>query len=87
MANNGKESKYTRIFAELADLKERVVKIEVHEENEKVQLQVVSEKLDQVTCTLHEVIGRESVRASIYGVIGSIVSGIVVWIVTLIRNS
>lgn len=87
MANNGKESKYARIFAELADLKERVVKIEVHEENEKVQLQVVSEKLDQVTCTLHEVIGRESVRASIYGVIGSIVSGIVVWIVTLIRNS
>lgn len=87
MANNGKEAKYARIFAELADLKERVVKIEVHEENEKVQLQVVSEKLDQVTCTLHEVIGRESVRASIYGVIGSIVSGIVVWIVTLIRNS
>lgn len=87
MANNGKEAKYARIFAGLADLKERVVKIEVHEENEKVQLQVVSEKLDQVTCTLHEVIGRESVRASIYGVIGSIVSGIVVWIVTLIRNS
>ena len=87
MAKNGKEAKYARIFAELADLKERVVKIEVHEENEKVQLQVVSEKLDQVTCTLHEVIGRESVRASIYGVIGSIVSGIVVWIVTLIRNS
>ena len=87
MANNGKEAKYARIFAELADLKERVVKIEVHEENEKVQLQVVSEKLDQVTCALHEVIGRESVRASIYGVIGSIVSGIVVWIVTLIRNS
>ena len=87
MANNGKEAKYARIFAELADLKERVVKIEVHEENEKVQLQVVSEKLDQVTCTLHEVIGRESVRASIYGVIGSIVSGLVVWIVTLIRNS
>ena len=87
MAQNGKESKYARIFAELAELKERVVKIEVHEENEKLQLVEVSKKLDQVTCTLHEVVGRESVRASIYGVIGSIVSGVIVWLVTLLKGS
>ena len=80
-------SKFSRVFQELADLKERVVKIEVHEEHEKAQLEEVSKKLDTVTCTLHEIVGRESVRAGIYGVIGSIVSDVVVWIVTLLKGS
>lgn len=87
MAQNGKESKYARIFAELADLREEVVTIKAHEEDEQRRLAEMAKKLDGVICTLHEVIGKESVRASIYGVIGSIVSGVVVWLITLVKGS
>lgn len=87
MAQNGKESKYARIFAELSDLREEVVTIKAHEEDEQRRLAEMAKKLDGVICTLHEVIGKESVRASIYGVIGSIVSGVAVWLITLLKGS
>lgn len=82
-----KSSKFERVFAELADLREEVVTIKAHEEDSQRRLAEMAKKLDGVICTLHEVIGKESVRASIYGVIGSIVSGVVVWLVTLVKGS
>lgn len=82
-----KSSKFERVFAELADLREEVVTIKAHEEDSQRRLAEMARKLDGVICTLHEVIGKESVRASIYGVIGSIVSGVVVWLVTLVKGS
>lgn len=82
-----KSSKFERVFAELADLREEVVTIKAHEEDEQRRLAEMAKKLDGVICTLHEVIGKESVRASIYGVIGSIVSGVVVWLITLVKGS
>ena len=39
-----------------------------------------------IAASLHEILGKEAVRSSVYGVIGAIVSGIVVWIVTLARG-
>lgn len=82
-----KNSKFERVFSELADLREEVVTIKAHEEDEQRRLAEMAKKLDGVICTLHEIIGKESVRASIYGVIGSVVSGTVVWLITLARGS
>ena len=78
--------KFGRIFSDLDELKQRVAKIEVRDELEREQLESISEKVDRIAASLHEILGKEAVRSSVYGVIGAIVSGIVVWIVTLARG-
>ena len=78
--------KFGRIFGDLDELKQRVAKIEVRDELEREQLASISEKVDRIAASLHEILGKEAVRSSVYGVIGAIVSGIVVWIVTLARG-
>ena len=78
--------KFGRIFSDLDELKQRVAKIEVRDELEREQLNSISEKVDRIAASLHEILGKEAVRSSVYGVIGAIVSGIVVWIVTLARG-
>ena len=78
--------KFGRIFSDLDELKQRVAKIEVRDELEREQLASISEKVDRIAASLHEILGKEAVRSSVYGVIGAIVSGIVVWIVTLARG-
>ena len=78
--------KFGRIFSDLDELKQRVAKIEVRDELEREQLASISEKVDRIAASLHEILGKEAVRSSVYGVIGAIVSGIVVWIVKLARG-
>ena len=78
--------KFGRIFGDLDELKQRVAKIEVRDELEREQLESISEKVDRIAASLHEILGKEAVRSWVYGVIGAIVSGIVVWIVTLARG-
>ena len=78
--------KFGRIFSDLDELKQRVAKIEVRDELEREELASISEKVDRIAASLHEILGKEAVRSSVYGVIGAIVSGIVVWIVTLARG-
>ena len=78
--------KFGRIFCDLDELKQRVAKIEVRDDLEREQLASISEKVDRIAASLHEILGKEAVRSSVYGVIGAIVSGIVVWIVTLARG-
>ena len=78
--------KFGRIFGDLDELKQRVAKIEVRDDLEREQLESISEKVDRIAASLHEILGKEAVRSSVYGVIGAIVSGIVVWIVTLARG-
>ena len=78
--------KFGRIFGDLDELKQRVAKIEVRDELEREQLASISEKVDRIAASIHEILGKEAVRSSVYGVIGAIVSGIVVWIVTLARG-
>ena len=79
-------AKFGRIFGDLDELKQRVAKIEVRDALEREQLASISEKVDRIAASLHEILGKEAVRSSVYGVIGAIVSGIVVWIVTLARG-
>ena len=78
--------KFGRIFCDLDELKQRVAKIETRDEIEHEQLASIAEKVDSIAASLHEILGKEAVRSSVYGVIGAIVSGIVVWIVTLARE-
>ena len=78
--------KFGRIFCDLDELKQRVSKIEVRDDLEREQLASISEKVDRIAASIHEILGKEAVRSSVYGVIGAIVSGIVVWIVTLARG-
>ena len=78
--------KFGRICGDLDELKQRVAKIEVRDELEREQLASISEKVDRIAASLHEILGKEAVRSSVYGVIGAIVSGIVVWIVKLARG-
>ena len=78
--------KFGRIFSDLDELKQRVAKIEARDELERVQLSSIAEKVDRIDASLHEILGKETVRSSVYGVIGAIVSGIVVWIVKLARG-
>ena len=78
--------KFGRIFGDLDELKQRVAKIEVRDELEREQLASIYEKVDRIAASLHQILGKEAVRSSVYGVIGAIVSGIVVWIVTLARG-
>ena len=78
--------KFGRIFSALDELKQRVAKIETRDELEREQLASIAEKVDHIAASLHEILGKEAVRSSVYGVIGAIVSGIVVWIVTLAKG-
>ena len=78
--------KFGRVFGDLDELKQRVAKIEARDEFEHEQLASIYEKVDSIAASLHEILGKEAVRSSVYGVIGAIVSGIVVWIVTLARG-
>ena len=78
--------KFGRIFCDLDELKQRVAKIETRDEIEHEQLASIAEKVDRIAASLHEILGKEAVRSSVYGVIGAIVSGIVVWIVTLAKG-
>ena len=78
--------KFGRIFSDLDELKQRVAKIEVRDELEREQLASIYEKVDRIAASLHEILGKEAVRSSVYGVIGAIVSGIIVWIVKLARG-
>ena len=78
--------KFGRIFCDLDELKQRVAKIEVRDELEREQLASISETADRIAASLPDTLGKEAVRSSVYGVIGAIVSGIVVWIVTLARG-
>lgn len=88
MANRGKSSpKFERVFEQIDDLKTRVTRIEVYEDSEKEQLREIFNKLNEMSATLNQIIGKESVRAGIYGVIGAIVSGVAVWLISLVRGS
>ena len=78
--------KFGRIFCDLDELKQRVAKIEARDEIEHEQLASIADKVDSIAASLHEILVKEAVGSSVYGVIGAIVSGVVVWIITLARG-
>lgn len=79
--------KFARVFEQIDDCKERLTKVEVYEEVEQKKIDEISAKLDDVTTTLNQIIGKEAVRSSIAGVIGAIVAGVATWIISLIKGS
>jgi len=80
-------SKFERVFEQIDDLKTRVTKIEVFEDVEKEQLRQIVEKLDELSSTLNQIIGKDSIRAAIYGVVGSIVAAVVAWLISLVKGN
>lgn len=85
--NNSVADKFARVFEQIDDCKERLTKVEVYEEVEQKKIDEISAKLDDVTTTLNQIIGKEAIRSSIAGVIGAIVAGVATWIISLIRGS
>ena len=85
-ANSG-GAKFERVFEQIEDLRTRVTKIEVYEGVEKEELKEIAQKLDEMRDTLSQIVGRDSVRAAIYGVVGSIVSAVVAWLFSIAKGS
>lgn len=77
--------KFARVFEQIDELKLEVASLKVKNEFAEKELETIGKKLDGISATLNQIIGKESVRAGIYGVIGSIVSGAVVWIISLFK--
>lgn len=80
-------TKFERVFEQIDELKVEVAELKTRNEISEKTLEKIGAKIDGISATLNQIVGRESVRAGIYGVIGSIVSGIVVWLVSLFRGS
>lgn len=85
---NGKVSaKFERVFEQIDALKLEVTELKVRNEISEQTMKEISAKVDAISAALNQIIGKDSVRASIYGVIGSIVSGTIVWLIQLIKGS
>lgn len=83
----GQNDKFARVFQEIDALKIEVAELKVKNEVSEKQLDAIGKKLDGISASLNQIIGKESVRAGIYGFIGSLITAIVAWIVTLIKGA
>ena len=84
---NSVADKFARVFEQIDDCKERLTKVEVYEEVEQKKIDEISAKLDDVTTTLNQIIGKEAIRSSIAGIIGAIVAGVATWLISLLKGS
>lgn len=84
---NSVTDKFARVFEQIDDCKERLTKVEVYEEVEQKKIDEISAKLDDVTTTLNQIIGKEAIRSSIAGIIGAIVAGVATWLISLLKGS
>jgi len=80
-------TKFDRIFAQLEEVRLDIAKIKVREDSEQKQLDDLGVKLDEVRIQLASIVGKESVRATISGVIGAVVSGVAVWLIQIAREA
>lgn len=85
MANESK--KFERIFQKFDDQSERLVRVEQAEEFEKQEIAELRADVKALQATVNQYIGKSVVMAAIFGVIGTIVSGVVVWIISLVKGS
>ncbi len=88
-SNAGGEStggKFLRVFATLDEIRERLVVIETRDETQRAEVAEIKKQLGEVQKMLYQIIGKESVRSSIYGVVGAIVASVVTWIISLFGN-
>lgn len=78
-------AKFERVFDQIEQLKLEVSEMKVRNELGEKQMEKIEAKIDEIAATLNQIVGKESVRAGIYGVIGSIVSGAVLWVISLLK--
>lgn len=83
-ANGGSTSgKFIRVFETLDEIKSALVRLETRDETRKEEIDDVKVKVEAIQKTLYQIVGKESVRSSIYGVVGAIVASVVTWLITI----
>lgn len=83
-ANGGSTSgKFLRVFETLDEIKITLTRLETHDETRKEEIDEIKVKVDTIQKTLYQIVGKESVRSSIYGVVGAIVASVVTWLITI----
>ena len=75
--------KFIRVFETLDEIKSALVRLETRDETRKEEIDDVKIKVEAIQKTLYQIVGKESVRSSIYGVVGAIVASVVTWVITI----
>lgn len=75
--------KFVRVFETLDEIKTSLTRLETRDETRKEEIDDIKAKVEAIQKTLYQIVGKESVRSSIYGVIGAIVASIVTWIIKM----
>ena len=75
--------KFVRVFETLDEIKSALVRLETRDETRKEEIDDVKVKVEAIQKTLYQIVGKESVRSSIYGVVGAIVASVVTWLITI----
>lgn len=81
--NNSTSGKFLRVFETLDEIKTSLTRLETRDETRKEEIDEIKGKVEAIQKTLYQIVGKESVRSSIYGVVGAIVASVVTWIITL----
>ena len=81
--SNSTSGKFLRVFETLDEIKITLTRLETHDETRKEEIDEIKVKVDTIQKTLYQIVGKESVRSSIYGVVGAIVASVVTWLITL----
>lgn len=83
-ANDSSTSgKFLRVFETLDEIKITLTRLETHDETRKEEIDEIKVKVEAIQKTLYQIVGKESVRSSIYGVVGAIVASVVTWLITI----
>lgn len=80
---NSTSGKFLRVFETLDEIKITLTRLETHDETRKEEVDEIKVKVDTIQKTLFQIVGKESVRSSIYGVVGAIVASVVTWLITI----
>ena len=75
--------KFVRVFETLDEIKSALVRLETRDETRKEEIDDVKVKVEAIQKILYQIVGKESVRSSIYGVVGAIVASGVTWLITI----
>ena len=75
--------KFLRVFETRDEIRASLIRLETRDETRKEEIDGVKVKVEAIQKTLYQIVGKESVRSSIYGVVGAIVASVVTWIITL----
>lgn len=81
--SNSTSGKFLRVFETLDEIKTSLTRLETHDETRREEIDDIKFKIENIQKTLYQIVGKESVRSSIYGVVGAIVASVVTWLITL----